>query len=117
MCSSDLRQVRNYTYGADLAHGIRLAIAHPDAVNNDFNLSTPQSTSVLALAEIIWKKINPDKPFRYVSDNPFEHDVQKRVPDTAKARKILGFEAQTSLNDILDEVIPWIREQIKQGTI
>ncbi|MDD5482809.1 MAG: NAD(P)-dependent oxidoreductase [Kiritimatiellae bacterium] len=113
----DGRQIRHYTYGADLARGIRLAIEHPEAVNNDFNLSTAQSTTVIELAELIWKKINPAKPFRYFSDKPFEHDVQRRVPDVDKARRILGFEAKTSLNDILDEVIPWVREEIKQGAI
>ncbi|MFZ2513378.1 MAG: NAD(P)-dependent oxidoreductase, partial [Candidatus Saccharimonadales bacterium] len=70
-------QVRHYTYGGDLAVGIRLCIEKPEALNNDFNISTPQSTTVLELAEKIWHKINGDKPFRYESDMPFEHDVQK----------------------------------------
>ena len=43
----DGRQVRHYTYGGDLAHGIRLAMESPLAVNNDFNLSTARSTTVL----------------------------------------------------------------------
>ncbi len=37
---------------------------HPDARNDDFNLSTAQSTTVLELAEIIWRKIKGDEPFR-----------------------------------------------------
>ena len=49
-------------------------------------------------------------PFRYVSDPPFEHDVQLRVPDVRKAREVLGFEATTTLDAMLDEVIPWIRD-------
>jgi len=110
-------QIRHYTYGGDLARGIRLAIEHPAAINNDFNLSTAQSTTVLELAQLIWEKINLGKPFRYVSDKPFEHDVQKRVPDISKARALLCFEAKTPLTAILDEVIPWIREEIKKGTI
>src|SRR6478672_3857885 len=36
-------QVRHYTYGGDLAHGIRLAMEHPQALNQDFNVSTSQS--------------------------------------------------------------------------
>ena len=36
----DGSQVRHYTYGGDLAHGIRLAMESPAAVNEDFNLST-----------------------------------------------------------------------------
>jgi nucleoside-diphosphate-sugar epimerase len=113
----DGKQVRHYTYGADLARGIRLAVEHPEATNEDFNLSTAASTTVLELAEIIWKKIKPGTEFRYICDKPFEYDVQKRVPDTRKATEVLGFEATTSLSDILDIVIPWVDEQIQQGTI
>ena len=46
----DGTQVRCYTYGGDLARGIRLAMESPAAVNEDFNLSTPASTTVLELA-------------------------------------------------------------------
>jgi UDP-glucose 4-epimerase len=110
-------QVRHYTYGGDLAKGIRLCIEKEAALNNDFNISTAQSTTVLELAEKIWKQINGSKPFNYTSDQPYEHDVQKRVPDTSKAKKLLGYEATTSLDDMLGEVIPWIQEQIKNGNI
>lgn len=110
-------QVRHYTYGGDLAHGIRLAIESPKAINEDFNLSTAESTTVLDLATTIWRKINGDRPFRYVSDPPFEHDVQMRVPDVRKAREVLGFEATTSLDTMLDEVIPWIKGEYEAGRI
>jgi UDP-glucose 4-epimerase len=110
-------QIRHYTYGGDLARGIRLCIEKEEALNQDFNISTPRSTTVLELAELIWKKINSDKPFKYVSDPGFEYDVQKRVPDTAKAEKMLGYKAETSLEDMLDEVIPWIKEQVEHGNI
>lgn len=112
------QQVRHYTYGGDLAKGIVTAMEHPDATNEDFNLSTPFSTTVVELAELIWLKIRGDQqPFRYVCDDPFEYDVQKRIPATEKARRVLGFEASTSLNDMLDEVIPWIRHSIQDGLI
>jgi nucleoside-diphosphate-sugar epimerase len=110
-------QVRHYTYAGDLARGIRICIESDKAVNEDFNLSTPVSTTVLELAQLIWKKINAEKPFRYVCDKPFEYDVQKRVPSVEKAKRILGFEAKTSLDEALDEVIPWIRNQIEVGGI
>ncbi len=113
----DGSQVRHYTYGGDLAKGIRVCIEHPKALNEDFNISTPVSTTVLELAEAIWRKIKGDAPFRYVSDDPFIYDVQKRVPDVNKATEVLGYEANTSLDAILDEVIPWVEEQIKLGTI
>jgi len=107
-------QVRHYTYGGDLARGIRMCIEHPAAKNEDFNLSTPVATPVLDLGKLIWKKINNGtRPFRYVSDNPYEYDVQMRSPDVSKADKLLGFRAETGLSEILDEVIPWIKDQIQ----
>ena len=43
--------------------------------------------------------------------------MQERSPDVTKATEILGFEATTTLDQILDEVIPWIEEQITLGQI
>jgi len=111
-------QVRHYTYGSDLAAGIVTAMEHPDALGEDFNLSTSESTTVLELAEVIWRKIKgPGVPLRVVHDEPFAHDVQRRVPSTDKAKRVLGFEAPTSLDQMLDEVIPWITQAVDAGTI
>src|SRR3954447_15955574 len=114
----DGSQVRCYTYGGDLARGIRMAMESPAAVNEDFNLSTPVSTTVLELARTIWRKFHAGtRPFRYVSDAPFEHDVQHRVPDVSKAQTTLGFTAQTTLDEMLDEVIPWISAEVAAGAL
>jgi len=111
-------QVRCYTYGGDLARGILTAMFHPAARNEDFNLSTPVATTVLELAELVWRKIHGEgTPFRYVSDPPYPHDVQMRIPETRKAKEVLGFEAATPLSAVLDEVIPWIEREIAEGRI
>ena len=111
-------QVRHYTYGGDLARGIRLAIESDRAMNEDFNLSTARSTTVRELAEIVWSKVHGTaRPLRLVFDPPYEHDVQMRVPDVRKARDVLGFEATTPLEEVLDEVIPWIRDEIEARRI
>jgi nucleoside-diphosphate-sugar epimerase len=110
-------QIRHYTYGGDLARGIRLCIENEKAINNDFNLSTPVSTSVNELATLIWKKINGDKPLAFIHDQAYEYDVQKRVPSVEKAKKVLGFEADTDLSATLDEVIPWVKQQVELGNI
>jgi nucleoside-diphosphate-sugar epimerase len=111
-------QVRCYTYGGDLAKGIAAALLSPAARNEDFNLSIPTATTVLELAELVWNKIHGGgKPFRYVSDAPYPYDVKRRIPDVRKAQRLLGFEAKTSLSETLDEVIPWVREEIRLGRI
>ena len=114
----DGSQIRHYTYGGDLAKGIVTAMEHPAALNEDFNLSTAQATTVLELAECIWRHIKgPDEPLRTVSDAPFEHDVQRRVPSVEKSERLLGFKAETGLDDILTEVIPWIEGAMAEGSI
>jgi len=114
-------QVRCYTYGGDLARGIAAAMFHPAALNEDFNLSTPTPTTVRELAQAIWEKVHgagdAGKPFRFVSDAPYPHDVARRVPDTTKARSVLGFEAVTGLSEMLDEVVPWVRREIAEGRL
>jgi UDP-glucose 4-epimerase len=110
-------QVRHYTYGGDLAVGIATAIEHPAALNEDFNMSTATSTTVVELAEKIWGRLRPGVPFRYDSDPPFEHDVQRRVPSVEKAKRVLEFEARTSLDEMLDEVVPWVQRAVHDGLI
>jgi len=113
----DGTQVRCLTYGGDAARGIRLCMESEKAVNEDFNISTPRQTTILDLARLIWSKICPDKPFRYVCDKPYPYDVQVRIPSVEKARKLLGFEATTKLEDALDEIIPWVKKEIELGGI
>lgn len=105
----DGSQIRHYTNGADVAHGIVMAMESEKALGEVFNISTSRSTSVKELANIVWNKINPSKPFQLVHDEPYEYDVHWRIPDVTKAKEILGFEATISLEDSVDEVINWMR--------
>jgi nucleoside-diphosphate-sugar epimerase len=114
----DGSQLRCYTYGGDLAKGIVMAMESDAALNEDFNLSTPVATSVIELAEVIWQKIKGKEiPLKFNFEEGFKHDVQKRIPSVEKAKRILGFEATTKLDEMLDEVIPWISTAIKRGLI
>jgi nucleoside-diphosphate-sugar epimerase len=113
----DGRQVRHYTYGGDLAEGIRICVESEKTIHQDFNLSTSVSTTVLELANLIWKKINGNLTFNYTNDVPYKYDVQKRIPSVEKTKRVLGFIAKTSLSDALDEIIPWVKKQIEIGGI
>jgi len=105
-------QIRHFTYGGDLAEGIRLCVESDKSFNEDFNLSTKTPITILEVAKLIWKKIKPNDEFNFKLDKPYMYDVQRRSPNVEKAKKLLGFEAKTTLDESLDEIIPWIREQI-----
>tara|TARA_B100000686_G_C16613129_1_gene874924 strand:- start:64 stop:1083 length:1020 start_codon:yes stop_codon:yes gene_type:complete len=113
----DGNQVRHFTYGGDLAEGISLCIENEKSLNEDFNLSIKTPTTILEASNLIWKKINKDESFEYISEQQYPYDVQKRSPNIDKAKKILGFEAKTTLDESLNEIIPWIKDQIKLGEI
>jgi UDP-glucose 4-epimerase len=110
-------QIRHYTYGGDIAEGIVRSLENKDTINESFNISTNESTTVLELAKLIWSKINGDKEFKYICDKPFQYDVQKRIPSTQKTFDLLGFEAHTTLESVIDNVINWVKESIKLNLI
>jgi nucleoside-diphosphate-sugar epimerase len=110
-------QLRHYTYGGDLAQGIVACLESSAAHNEDFNISTAESTTVTELATQIWRKIKGAAPLTFVHDPAYEHDVQRRIPSVEKAKRLLGFECTTSLTDMLDEVIPWITRAVADGHI
>jgi UDP-glucose 4-epimerase len=98
-------QIRCYTHGKDVARGIVMAMESDKALNEDFNIAAARQTTVLELAQLVWKEIHGDKTFGYTSDEAFKYDVQKRVPCVDKAKELLGFEAEISLEDSVKEIV------------
>jgi nucleoside-diphosphate-sugar epimerase len=69
------------------------------------------------LAEVIWRKIKGDAPLSLVHDEAFAYDVQKRVPSVGKAKRVLGVECLTTLDTMLNEVIPWVTQAVRDGRL
>ena len=104
-------QVRCYTNGKDIARGIRIAMESPEALNEDFNISVNRPTTVIELARMVWDAVGRDEEFAIEHDSPYEYDVKNRIPDTEKARSLLGFAAEISLEDSVKEVLEYVRNQ------
>lgn len=102
-------QVRCYTNGKDIARGIRIAMESEKAVNEDFNISVSRPTTVVELAKMVWNAVGRTEEFAIEHDTPYEYDVQNRVPDVSKARDVLGFEAEISLEESIKEVYEYVR--------
>ena len=94
-----------------------MAIESPSATNEDFNLSTAESTTVLDLAEMVWKKIKGGRAVPLRLRQAVRLRRAEAVPRSGRRSGMLGFEAPTSLSEALDEVIPWIKGQIEVGGI
>lgn len=110
----DGSQVRCYTHGTDIARGMRICLDHPNALNNDFNISIARATSVNELASLVWNHFEKGAP-QFEQDTPFLYDVQKRIPDVSKAKDLLGFEAKVPLEYSVTEVCEWVTQAIEEG--
>lgn len=106
-------QIRHYIYAEDIAEGFYQCIVNKNALNNDFNLSTSEGTSVLELAKLIWNKLKPGKEFKYILKEGYKYDVQKNIPDVSKAKGLLNFESKTTLSNTLDIIIENVKENLK----
>ena len=110
----DGSQIRAWTYVDDMVRGVLLALEHPNAVGESFNIGNPRSAvTIFDLAQRI-KRLSgctgeiTFQPLHYV-------DVELRIPNADKARELLGFDAEVELDDGLARTIAWYRE--RAGTL
>ena len=107
----DGTQTRTLTYVDDIADGIVTAMASPAGLNEDFNISASDERTVADLARAIWIACGEDPEAFALEHLPtFDVDVVRRWPDVSKAERLLGWRAQTSLEDGLAKTVTWLRQ-------
>jgi len=109
----DGSQTRCFCYVGDVVKALLALIEHPEAVGRVFNIGGQGEVSIEALAQRIIDLSESDSKLRYV---PYEEayeegfeDMQRRVPDTTRARELIGFEPSDDLDDIIRMVIDYQR--------
>ena len=111
----DGQQTRSFTYVADTVRGILSCLDSPGAIGEVVNLGSTEEVTIHELAVRI-KRLSetPGEPkLRFI---PYQdlgggyQDVMRRVPDPAKAERLLGFTAETPLDQGLRTTIAWQRE-------
>ena len=112
----DGRQVRSFTYVSDTVEGFVRSLQRPETSGEVINIGAEEPISIVKLAERVQESLGIALPLR-ATLLPFERmpgkyqDVRVRVPDTTKARQMLGFEAQVSLDEGLALTLEWVRER------
>lgn len=109
-------QVRAFTNVKDLARGCFFATFSEKAVDEDFNLGNPNEVTIKELARKIWELVGRDEDIKFYHEEGFSEDVQKRIPSSEKAKDLLGWEPEISLEESLEEYISWYREEIVDST-
>jgi UDP-glucose 4-epimerase len=106
------RQTRCFTYVDDAIDGTLLAVDHAAATCQAFNIGsmteTPVGMAVRLIAELSGQSTisEVDTADRLGSSYA---DLSRRIPDSGKARAMLGWECRTGLRDGLLRTIEWAR--------
>lgn len=100
----DGEQSRDFIYVEDVAQTIGTIIQRPDGPNGTYNIGSGRATTINQLARIL-QRILGDREFRPVYAPSRLGDIRHSQADIAKARKELGFESLTSLEQGLMRLV------------
>ena len=110
----DGSQSRSFTYVADVVDALVKLVGEPQAVGQVFNIGSTQEVTIAKLAERVRKLAGSNSPIHYIPyDQAYEvgfEDMPRRVADIAKIRKLVGFEPQVNLDEIINKVVDHFRK-------
>jgi UDP-glucose 4-epimerase len=110
----DGQQIRTFTYIGDTIEGFVRVLETPEARGEILNIGGNRPTTILELAGLVQDAMGLPQPLR-ATFVPYEalpgkyQDVRKRIPDTRKAEKLIGFRASVSIEDGLEDTVAWHR--------
>ncbi len=103
------QQTRCFCYVGDAVEGILALVDHPEASGRAYNIGGVEEISMESLAQRVITAAGSSSKVRYVPyDEAYEEgfeDMQRRVPDTTRARELVGFEPKVGLDEILSQVV------------
>jgi UDP-glucose 4-epimerase len=103
-------QTRTLTHVDDVAEGLVSAMSSPAALNEDFNISADRELTVAKIARIVWESCDRDPDHFALKHLPaLAVDVQRRWPSVEKARRLLGWEARTGVEQGIAGTVRWLR--------
>lgn len=110
-------QTRCFGYVGDVVKALVALMDHPDAIGNVYNIGSSEEISINALAERVRDLAGSQSeivriPYGEAYEEGFE-DMPRRVPDTTKIHKLIGFRADTTLDTILKEVIAYYSGRVQ----
>jgi UDP-glucose 4-epimerase len=110
----DGRQSRSFSHVRDVVRGLTGLSRHPDAVGQVFNIGNNKEISIEALAQLIKKKTGSSSEFIYIPyDQAYEEgfeDMPRRVPDITKINRLIGFQPEAGIDEIIDSVIDYYKQ-------
>ena len=107
----DGRQSRDFTHVSDIVQGLLLAMDRSEADNQVLNLGTGIPTSIAQVAEMLTQHLTSGQIKAQILNQYRAGDIRHCYADLTKARRLLGFEPRIFLQEGLDDLLAWVKEQ------
>ena len=112
---NDGSQIRAWCYVDDMAAGLLACLERDEAVGQAFNIGNPRS--VVTIYQLAMQIVRLSGSRSKISFVPWDQtDVELRIPNIEKARRLLGYEPQVDLEDGLQRTIQWYRTKAADET-
>jgi dTDP-L-rhamnose 4-epimerase len=112
LINEDGRQRRDFVSVYDVARAARLALEVPAAANQVFNVGSGQSYSILEVAEKMARVLGKGEIEPEIAGKCRVGDIRNCFADITRARRVLGYEPQVTLDQGLIELAQWLEGQI-----
>ncbi|MCG3155218.1 MAG: Bifunctional polymyxin resistance protein ArnA [bacterium] len=115
----DGTQSRCFGYVGDVVQALIALASHPQAVGQIFNIGSNEEVTILELAERVKTIIGSSSeivkvPYAEAYEAGFE-DMQRRMPDLTKIKRLIGYEPTVKLDQIIRHIWEYFQEKEKNG--
>jgi len=112
----DGTQRRSFTWVGDAVHAMVALVQHPGSSGEVFNIGHTKDISIAELAALVRRLTTSASqilfvPFEEAYEAGFE-DMQRRLPDTTKLRKLIGYRPTLDLGNMLEAIIATQRVEL-----
>ena len=100
------KETRDFTFVEDCVDGIILAATKKGGKNETFNLGTGKETQIHDIAKLILKITESKSKIKHKPMRSFDH-VKRRKMDISKAKRMIGYDPSTSIEQGLEKTYEW----------
>ncbi len=104
------KQTRSFCYVDDMVRGLDKLAVIENLAGEVFNLGNPEEKTILELAHIIIRLTGSSSKISFI-DRPID-DPERRQPDIAKAKKVLGWKPEVPLEEGLRRTIEFFKSRL-----
>ncbi len=108
----DGQQTRDFIHVSDIARANRLAVETEKAVGTPINVGTGDPTTIAELASELIRRYGKEDELSPDVTNEFRSgDIRHCYADASRAKRLLGFESEVTLEEGLEELVSWGMEE------